>query len=190
MTAPVVVTGFGRCGSTMLMTMLRAGGIPFAAGANEHSGEHPSLEHGIAAARPGAVVKLLDPTQPSWALPPQAATWTFLWLDRDLIQQSRSWAKFCAAFLGERPGPYQQLKIRQAWVEDRAVVMAEKLPGHVHTLRYEDVLTNPSSAAHDVAAALTDYELDTTAMAAVVHDRTPECRPDLSVEFGTAGSLR
>ena len=64
MTGPVVVvTGFGRCGSTMLMTMLRAGGIPFAPGAHPRTTEHPGLAAGLAAAQPGHVVKLLDPTQ-------------------------------------------------------------------------------------------------------------------------------
>ena len=182
--APVVVTGFGRCGSTMLMRMLRAGGIPFAVGASSYSGEHPSLREAIDSVAPATVTKLLDPMQPAWVLPADAATWVFLWLDRDLVQQSRSWAKFCAAFGVGRPSPMQQLRIRQDWTRDRELVMAGVLPGRVTVFRYEQFLDDPAAAAAEVARALPEYRLDVAAMAGVVHDRSPRCRPDLSFETG------
>ena len=183
MTGPVVVvTGFGRCGSTMLMTMLRAGGIPFAPGAHPRTTEHPGLAAGLAAAQPGHVVKLLDPTQPEWILPLAASGWVFLWLDRDLVQQARSWAKLCTGFGIGQPTRLQQDELRRQWNADRLVVLAE-LPGRVHRLRFEDIITRPRDGALQLARALPEYDLDLDAMAAVVHHRTPACRPDLEVEF-------
>ena len=79
---PVAVVGFGRCGSTMLMNMLRAGGIPFADGAHPVCGEHRGQE-AVTALRPGTVAKLLDPTHPDCRVPAGADKWVFLWLDRD-----------------------------------------------------------------------------------------------------------
>jgi hypothetical protein len=83
----------------MVMRMLRAGGVPFSGGAHPYSGEHVSQAAAIAAVRPGTVTKLLDPTMPDYRLPKEAEDWVFLWIDRDLIQQSKSWAKL-GAFLG------------------------------------------------------------------------------------------
>lgn len=180
---PVVVTGFGRCGSTMLMQMLHAGGIPFAPGAAYSSGEHHSTEQAIASARPGHAVKLLDPVGLDWQLPPAAADWTFLWLDRDLVQQSRSWAKF-TEFVGiGRPSPLHLHQVREQWKAERAIARATLIPGPITTCRYEDILATPMQSALRIAAALPDgYVVDPAAMAGVVHRRDGACRPDMSVE--------
>lgn len=183
---PVVIVGFGRCGSTMLMRMLRAGGIPFADGAHPQSGEHPgSPEALIASVQAGTVAKLLNPSYLDMPLPATAADWVFLWLDRDPIQQARSWAKVCVLFGMDRPSPMNQYEVRTQWVADREVIMAE-LPGRVHTFRYEQFIERPLMAALAVSDALPEYNLDVFAMAAVVHDRKPECRPDLSSEDALA----
>jgi hypothetical protein len=183
---PVAVVGFGRCGSTMLMRMLRAGGIPFAPGAHPASGEHPGTPEAlIASVRPGAVAKLLNPFYLDMPLPAAAADWVFLWLDRDPIQQARSWAKVCGLFGMDRPSPMKQYEVRMQWAADREAIMAE-LPGRVHTFRYEQFIERPLMAALAVSDALPEYNLDVFAMAAVVHDRKPECRPDLSSEDALA----
>lgn len=181
---PVAVVGFGRCGSTMVMRMLRAGGIPFSEGAHSYSGEQTEgdIAQAIAAVRPGTVTKLLDPNHPECRFPPEADSWVFLWLDRDPIQQSRSWAKVCVLFGLDRPTPLKQYEVRKQWAIDRETALNEKLPGRVHTFRYEDFVNDPAATAQALADALPEYNLDVAAMAAVVHGRKAECRPDLTAE--------
>lgn len=86
MTGMVIVSGFGRCGSSMTMQMLAAGGI-------ECLGEWPSFEHPKALkldmawlrAQEGKALKVLDPHRHRLPLALQEAGW---WLRSDII-----WAK-------------------------------------------------------------------------------------------------
>jgi hypothetical protein len=75
----------------------------------------------------------------------------------------------------------QLYELRKQWAADREVVMAEKLPGRVHVLRYEQFVEQPQAAAQGLSDALPEYNLDPEAMAAIVHQRTSACRPDFKV---------
>lgn len=181
----VGVCGFGRCGSTMVMRMLDAGGLPPCAGSSPGSFELNGID-GLAERTDldGHAVKVLD----LFAYHPLPdADWRFVWLDRDHQQQARSMIKFAGALTGmsvpvdvlarsyaeDRPG-------RLGWLRSR---------GPVCVLSYERVLANPMRAARTMRSEVWP-DLDVAAAAAVVHDRTPECRPDLSVELALARGAR
>ena len=91
MSLPItVVAGFGRCGSSLVMQMLAAGGMrtPYSS--------FPSYEipHGIKVLMGelyGGAVKILDPHVHQ---PPKGHVYRFIWLDRDPVQQAKSMAKF------------------------------------------------------------------------------------------------
>lgn len=86
----VIVTGQGRCGSTMAMQMLRAGGVAWAPGANRVSGEHPSTRELRRVLRPWpspVAVKVLDPGRTLPRLPRPGA---WVWLRRDPLAQAAS----------------------------------------------------------------------------------------------------
>lgn len=178
----VGVCGFGRCGSTMVMTMLVAGGMkPGGAQEPPYEGDLAELHTRDLS---GTAVKLLDSV--TYYGIPRADAWRFVWLDRDLTEQARSMVKFVSTFAGElKPDAVE--RVRASYRRDRPRVMAKyRGAGHVLVLRYEDVLADPHAAAESLRRHVWPA-LDVAAAAAVVHERDGTCRPDLSVEAAIAG---
>lgn len=181
------VCGFGRCGSTMVMAMLNAGGCPPVAGSHSGTFEVANVAAALQSpfALPGHAVKLLDAVLWDWL--PSSPEWRFVWVDRDPTQQARSMVKFASLIMGRPLEPGAEQVFAASYTADRPVALAGlKRLGPVLVLRYEDVLADPLKAAR----ALRRFwpTLDTIAAAAVVHDRTGECRPDLAVERSLATS--
>lgn len=192
MTVPTIgVCGFGRCGSTMAMAMLKAGGVPFVDGSHPDSGELRYLgPDTLAAVSHGGAVKLLD-----WVLrdelPP--ADWRFIWLDRDPREQAKSTAKFIGSF-GFDDIDEDVLAASYNRDRPRALGLLRAL-GPVLVLQYEWVLARPKKYAHQIAMFLAtngralavarpgELWFDVRAAAAVVHQRDGRCRPDLAVEL-------
>jgi hypothetical protein len=91
----VGVCGFGRCGSTMLMAMLDAGGIWPAGDVDSRSYEltdAKQMPHLPADVLAGRSIKLLDAVL--YGLVPPADGWRFIWCDRQPHQQAKSQVKF------------------------------------------------------------------------------------------------
>ena len=185
-TAAVGVVGFGRCGSTMLMHMLRAGGLHPAGDVSPGSLE---LAGGAAAAGGldlrGRSVKLLDSVK-YLGLPagdPPVVTWRFVWLDREPVEQARSHIKLVQAVAPEVPLPLNPIDtFVESYRVDRPDLLARyRAAGYVLVMQYERVLLHPGSAARTLARHIWPT-LDVDAAAAVVHDRDGRCRPDLAVE--------
>lgn len=199
-TAPTIgVCGFGRCGSTMAMAMLKAGGVPFVDGSDSDSGELPALEPGCLddVRLEGRAVKLLDSIL--W-FNPGLANWRFIWLDRDPVEQAKSTAKFMAGLADI--GPIDVDVLAASYGRDRPKALGRlRALGPVLVLDYSRVLAQPKRAARQLAmflagdptgtgpvpaAALTGF--DVRAAAAVVHRRDERCRPDLSFELSRVTS--
>jgi hypothetical protein len=185
----VGVVGFGRCGSSMVMQMLAAGGVPLAGDPSPGSLELPG---GAEAAHTldlsGTAVKLLDSV--AYFGVPAAPSWRFVWLDRDPIEQSRSHLKFIrtlAPVLDQDLTGVTAESIRASYSRDRArVIGAYRQAGYVLVMRYERVLLSPGLAARALARHIWP-DLDVAAAAAVVHERDGRCRPDMTVEETSAG---
>lgn len=193
MTAPTIaVCGFGRCGSSMLMQMLAAGGIPMAPGSQQGSGEMHSIDL-IAGLNPAAVagtaIKLLD--FPLRFPIPTGPTWRFVWLDRDHVQQATSTIKLLTGIGAIEPmdSLTTQWKLRElvgSYQRDRARVLGTiRSAGPTVVLSYEQVLARPTRAVRHLRRIAPD--IDGVAAAAVVHRRDGTCRPDLAVEMGHVG---
>lgn len=174
----VGVCGFGRCGSTMVMSMLVAGGMtPGNASEPPYEGDLQDLWH---LPLDGRVVKLLDSVS-YYGIPP-ASSWRFIWLDRDPIEQAKSHVKFTESILGAplRDGAVEQFA--ESYARDRPKVLGLlRRAGGVLVMDYERVLANPRRAAKDLRKVWP--ELDVDRAAAVVHERDGRCRPDLAVEL-------
>lgn len=183
-----IVAGFGRCGSSLVMQMLAAGGVP------TPYAEFPSYEIDYAHNRvlmqdlEGGAVKVLDP---HINRPPVGPEYRWIWLDRDPVQQAKSMAKFWKAAMVDAPSPLPPLpeftgdqidKLAQAfrWDRPRANgVMLKYTPAHgILKLRFEAILTHPWNTAEKLNA-FCGGDLDEQAMAAQVRPRTPECLPYL-----------
>jgi hypothetical protein len=179
----VGVCGFGRCGSTMVMAMLDAGGCPPVIGSK--SGSYEVSDVSVAMQWPahrysGRAIKLLDGIKhyPLTTKP----NWRFVWIDRDIHQQARSTAKFFGAIAGLSFDDDGLRRLADSYVADRPSVRASyQSMGSVLTLSYEAVLANPLQAADDLAQLIPG--LDAKAAASVVHPRASECRPDLAFEL-------
>lgn len=181
--APTIgVCGFGRCGSTMVMAMLDAGGIEPVQGSSDRGYELDSLEDLIGYPTDrlaGRSVKLLDGIA-HYPLP--KAAWRFVWLDRDVRQQAKSFEKFIRS-LGILPAGHKidQKAVADSYVTDRPRVLSTYAAlGPVLVMRYEDVLNHPGAGA----SLLADFVpgLAVAPAAAAVHRRTGDCRVGMVFE--------
>lgn len=184
MTRPVIlVEGFGRCGTTMMMRMLDVGGIPCI-------GSHPGYEddRAIIDDRPardafyrtlsGVAIKALDPHR--WALPADLNA-VVIWLDRDPIQQAKSAVKLMSYMM---PGMVRMdraavRKLAKSYGIDRPRARRAGLVDTKPSLivRFEHVLRDPKWVARLAGNFLQDWfpNFDAAAAAGVVHRRSPEC---------------
>lgn len=184
----VGVCGFGRCGSTMLMAMLDAGGIPPVDGTSGHSYELTAVAD-LTRLDPAALdrraVKLLDAVL-HIEIPP-APAWRFVWLDRKPGEQVRSYLKFVHGVLGTPTSRGAVTKLRRSFADDRPRAL-EKLAalGDVLVLRYEHVLSDPQAAGaqlREFTWPVHDGWFRTYDAARAVHRRDGRCRPDLAFEL-------
>ena len=189
-TTPAIgVCGFGRCGSTMMMSMLIAGGMPTVEGTSLSSFEAEDFarlfQYGPDELD-GRAVKLLTLVEAYGTAPP-ASAWKFVWLDRDPGQQALSMMKFMIG-LGMKPPPksggefiMQTRQLSASFRRDRPKLlgMLNKI-GPVTVLSFEDVLNRPARAVRTLAKLYPD--LDRQAAIAAVHDRGPKALPNLDVE--------
>lgn len=176
------VAGFGRCGSTMLMTMLDAGGVPPVYGSAPGSYEIGDPEV-LCAVPPGQLeghaVKLLDLFRHDGL--PVFSPWRFIWLDRNGAEQGRSVVKFMT-WAGIPVGDELAPEFTAGFARDRPEVLGYlRSRGDVLVLEYERILVNPTKAAKQIARFV-EMPFDVQAAAAVVHRRAPQCRPDMAVE--------
>lgn len=189
-TTPAIgVCGFGRCGSTMMMSMLTAGGMPTVDGTSLSSFEAEDFAQLFTYGPDeldGRVVKLLTVVE-AWGTAPPASAWKFVWLDRDPQQQALSAMKFMIG-MGMKPPPkngqhflWQVRDLSASFRRDRPKLlgMLGKI-GPVTVLSFEDVLNRPARAVRTLAKLYPD--LDRQAAIAAVHKRGPKALPNLDVE--------
>lgn len=179
------VAGHGRCGTTLVMTMLDAGGFPV-------TGPRPSYElpeiwrHG----RPdrdwlrmqnGRAVKWIEPM-----LCPDMAEFVqspvIILLERDARQQARSMMKMIGIGQERR----SENRLRASIEKDRPRMRAHlgKL-GAVYRWRFEDLLTSPSQYGKHLGNIVRGHfgrAFDDTMAGGMVMPRVPDCLPDLTVE--------
>jgi hypothetical protein len=181
-----IVAGFGRCGSSLVMQMLAAGGMP-----TPYS-SFPSYEivdktKILIPTLYGGAVKVLDP---HINRPPMGPEYRWIWLDRDPMEQARSMAKFWKAAMMDAPtglpempefGPDQIDKLAQAFKRDRprayGVMLKYTQTSGILKLKFEAILHDPAWAAHLLKGFCPGSVLDENAMAAQVIPRGPECLP-------------
>ena len=204
-TLTVLVAGLGRCGTTLVMRMLAAGGAPVV-------GEAPDFERFTIAemADPalteahvrGRAVKALEPHRlgnrhPLLTVRPRHA----ILLSRDPVEQAKSQINFVRTLAEDAmrtPGLLYSHRpdnrvlrraITAAIVRDQARAGTMLRTGNVPVtpLRFEMIVTDPAAAADRLAFQLRPWwRLDAAAMAAVVRRRDPAWSGSLDLEAAEA----
>jgi hypothetical protein len=187
-----LVCGFGRCGSSLVMQMLDAGGIP-------GTGKYPAFEpeetavvlHGETldkawlAAQVGKAVKVLDPQRGRL---PAGVPIRAIWMSRNPDQQAASQAKLMGSMFAGFGIPLPR-EDRRALIRGykadmprvRRVLKNAGAPDPMYA-SFEHALACPGGFAYAVDKHL-GGGLDTAAMEAVVVRRGPECQPDMALEL-------
>ena len=176
----IIVSGLSRCGTSLVMQMLQAGGVAV-------TGEYPAFEL-VEFTGPrelsflqkfkGHGVKIIDPHLFDWRGVPELKV---IWLDRDPAEQAKSQIKFGAAVAGL---PIQQTRamVRQ-WTRalrrdrPRCLALFKALGCETLFLSFERLVEAPLSAARELAEFTGAAPAE--AMAEAVRPRGPECYPGL-----------
>lgn len=194
---PLVVAGLPRCGSSLVMSMLAAGGLDCVGAPPGY--EDSSIVHG----RPidpqiywglgGWAIKVLDPHRnrlptPSYQRDPHVV----IWLDRNPIEQVKSQVKFArAAGLIHRQSSNDELKkmfrrARGLAVTDRHACMVALRGARMLQVRFESLVLTPRIEAERIARFVAQHlgrNLDVAAMDARVIRRNPACADSLQIEL-------
>ncbi len=179
----ILICGFGRCGSSLIMQMLKAAGIdvdgtpPYYETEKAYDGQWVSEQRGRA-------VKILEPHRHDRNFPD--GDYRCIWLDRDHKQQALSHVKFHT----EKKGliientRHARAEMRKFVDHDRPIgtKMCERL-GPTLYLRFEDILEHPNNAAVRICGHCDIPMNKMFIMAGEVYPREPECRPTLDLEL-------
>lgn len=191
MTKTIIVSGLGRCGSSLTMQMLEAADACM-------NGEYPAFEGPLASRFTRGIA-----TEADWAvcegratkilvhvdlpLPALTVPVSVLWLYRDKREQARSQAKM-ACILNDFPTPsrtHMRHLSASLTQEDRVCQRRWRSMGaEVFTIAYEDLINQPLFSATRVDDALElGADVPTLrAMARCVRKSDPRCSADLSME--------
>jgi LPS sulfotransferase NodH len=173
----VCVCGFGRCGSTLVMSMLDAGGFPVVS-TTKWAYEHPEAERDplrrewLEKCR-GRAIKLLDPHL--HALPP-GLSYCFVWLDRNVREQVKSALKWRSKIMKRPIFGGMARGLRKGLERDRSKAI-RALEAHgtpILELRFEELLAEPARSAARLANHV-GRDLDLEAMAGRVVARSAKC---------------
>lgn len=179
MKTTVIVSGLTRCGSSLTMQMLHAGGMPISCdqGNESISGEHATqldalrvLSLGQA---DGMAIKCLDPHH--FPIPPNRP-YIILWCCRDFSEQAKSIAKFMGAVLGVKINRNGVKAISKSLPSEtnECLKKLSKL-GPIYKIRFEDTIRTPEVVANSIATAVKEVAtLDVSKMPKVIIQRDPK----------------
>jgi hypothetical protein len=183
----VVVTGLGRCGTSLTMQMLAAGGIPTTPAhgpgyETEQTYQRKPIDPDWWAAQRGRAVKVLDPHINT--IPRNVPVLVFV-LTRDEREQALSQIKMgCFASrqaFDATTATRDRINGMRALLRRDHRAMRMRLPVPHHTLHFEDMVRKPRLMASIIASRLWPWfpAVDPDAMAAVVRKRPTTCLPYL-----------
>lgn len=175
----IVVAGFGRCGSSLVMQMLARCYVPTV-------GRYPDFEAQGKLAGPGKAVKWLDPIRVKAPFP-HGQRAIVIWLDRDTEQQARSILKMMKLVLGApvEKGSVERMKASLDGDRRRAIAILGQ--HRLMELRFEDLIGDPVRSTERIGSFVerfAGYALNPETMRDEIIERPtgPDCMPDLFIE--------
>lgn len=186
----VAVAGLGRCGTSLVMQMLAAGGMPCVGEFPAYEPDElrgPVVSHAFLDGCRGHAFKWLDPHCVALPYPPALV----IWLTRNRVEQAKSQVKFMEQVLGLRSRKDSVARCVSVLRRDERRNAGLIDPGR--TLRFELLINSPRVAAVKLAGMLGGVvDLDVDRMARQVLKRRPCCARGMEVEVALLelGGLR
>lgn len=179
----LVVSSFGRAGSSLVMKMLQAGGYPILAnkpGSLEHTGM-TQLPAYSAWLKDGYAVKINDP---HLFIPPENFDYQFIWLSRDPKQQAKSMIK-----LNRVTRPYKENRSERTSMRFKMQFIKKSTPKCIKLfkrlsnrpiiyIQFEELLADPAKTVSNIAQEI-EQKLDLVKMAKIVKPRKTTVYPGL-----------
>lgn len=187
-TPALMVTGLGRCGSSLAMRMLLAGGLELVADGNGGSLYEVTIDPftnpkefraRLAPYLTGRAVKVLTPHRVRAAIPTPPGGWVAIYCSRGVNSQARSFEKNYRA-AGYKVTRETAAKLRKSLRKEAPLTRAEVYrlsEKRVLDQRFQDVLHQPVETARKMAAFVLEHmgvELDVAEMALTVAERAVE----------------
>lgn len=189
--ANLFVAGFGRCGTTLAMTMLDRGGFPVAGPRPAY--EVPEMRLG----RPdtewvrrqtGRAVKWVDPLNARISRNDLRGPAVVIHMTRPAREIAASQVKMAAMTFVGVPNDRRTRRAFAADILSKEGALSARLDslGVVYHLSFDWVLSRPDEAAAKLAAIVKHEfgrDFDTLRAADAVIPRSPLCAPDMSIEL-------
>ena len=177
----LVVSSFGRAGSSLVMKMLQVGGYPVLANkprSLEHTGmiQLPAYSAWL---KDNYAVKINDP---HLFIPPEDFDYQFIWLSRDPKQQAKSMIK-----LNKAIRPYKETRSERASMRFKMQFIKKSTPKCIKPFKrlsnrpiiyvqFEELLADPTKIVSEIAQEI-EQKLDLIKMAKVVRPRKTTVYP-------------
>lgn len=183
MTKPtILVAGLGRCGSSLVMQMLHAAGVPtfgtFPAFEDNLNMRLPQIEaqREFVQACAGKAVKLLDPHLHA---PPIGLEYRTIFLTRHPVEQAKSMLKLIGSGTDRKARRAMEHAVRRDTGRAREAVIRIG-DGRFYNMPFEHLIHDPLGSAEAIAKWVWKYgdlPLDVEAMARCVRRRPASCLP-------------
>ena len=177
-----LICGSGRCGSSLVMQMLDAGGVSIV-GTGPYYEPKQTVWHEFDAdwlSEQEGIVKLLYPIPVVFKFNP--GKYKTIWLSRDKDEQAKSLLKFAmnAHKVPEEDQDLVQIA-KDLDEEERMCTQALMKIGPLMLLNFEHIINQPRKAAESI---LTYFQVkgDIKKMVAEVHKRGTQALPDMTLE--------
>ncbi len=172
----LLVSGLGRCGTSLMMQMLDAGGYPVFGSWPDYEApimrELPANADGWRELAEGKAIKVLDPHR--WT--PPGGRYLAIWLDRDLNQQVASQLKL----IGEARSRQKRRAFASGLARGRtsAVATLDRIGASVLRTSFEDLISRPHPTLERIDRFL-GGGFDVEAMVRQIVPRSPRNYPGL-----------
>lgn len=186
---PIFVAGLGRCGSSLVMQMIHAAGVPC-------FGDYPAFEPEEVntmgrkplelLAMPMAM-KILDPHHDRW---PDSFDARIIWLSRNTREQAKSQIKMLQLLAGIDVPSQTWRAMARSLENDRLLCARWRRSGGSEPLylAFEDIIRNPLPCAQLLAEHI--GQGSPRVMAACVLERGVKCEPGMEIELALIGGTR
>jgi hypothetical protein len=176
----ILVCGLGRCGSSLVMQMLDAGGYPCLGNGPAYEPEEVSYRRDMKALlRKECAIKILDPHRTPWT---PVAGYGAIWLHRDFKQQAKSQAKFVRIVSGLHVSGQAWRSIASSLRSEESQCLKILCGSPLLKLEFAQLLEHPTESAVSLAE-FTGRNLDVEKMASCVFRRSADCQRGLDIEM-------